>query len=95
MWRPSGTRRDAGARAVLGLAAQPRAAQADLAGGERDEPHDRVQRRRFAGAVGADQPDDLAPSECQAEVANGGDAAVADLDAVELEDGFAGHSAPR
>ena len=58
-----GDQADAGARAVLGLAAQPRAVQADLAGGERDEPHDRVQRRRLAGAVGPDQPDDLAAPE--------------------------------
>ena len=36
--------------------------EADLAARERDEPHDRVERRRLAGAVRADQADDLASS---------------------------------
>ena len=64
---------------------------------QRDEAHDRVQRRRLAGAVGPDQADDLAAAERQAEVAHGGQPAVADLDRVELEDGVShrGRRRPR
>ena len=42
-----------------------------------DEAHDRVQRRRLARAVRADQPDDLAARDLDREAAHGRDAAVA------------------
>ena len=32
----------------------------DAAGGGRNQPHDRLERRRFAGPVAAEQRDDLA-----------------------------------
>ena len=37
-----------------------------VAGVRRDEPHDRVQRRRLAGAVRADEADDLALADLEA-----------------------------
>ena len=52
----------------------------DLAAARRHEPHDRVQRRRLAGAVRPDQADDLAASTSSDEVAHGGDAAVGDVE---------------
>ena len=58
---------------------------AHVAGVSRDEPGDRVQRRRLAGAVRPDQADDLALLDAQADIAHGGDGAVADLEAGELE----------
>ena len=66
-----GNQADPRSRAVLGLAAQPRAVQLDLAAGQRDESHDRVQRRRLSRPVGSDQTDDLATLEVQAEIAHG------------------------
>ena len=79
--------RHAGVRDRLGaLPPQRAAAQPDLAGRRRHDAHDRVQRGRLARAVRADQADDLALVDAQPHVAHGGDAAVAHLDAVELED---------
>ena len=76
---PLGHERDPAARDVLGRAAAERrsrrAGSSPPRGG--DEPHDRVQRRRLAGAVRADQPDDLAPPDLEREAADGRDAAVA------------------
>ena len=43
----------------------------------RHEPADRVHQRRLAGAVGADQPDDLAAADPQAGVVDRDDAAEA------------------
>ena len=40
--------------------------EADLAAVRGHEPHDRVQRRRLAGAVRPDQPDDLAAADARA-----------------------------
>ena len=51
--------------------ARPRidaAGEADLAAVHRDEPHDRVERRRLAGAVRADQADDLPAADLEAQV---------------------------
>src|SRR5262249_56395183 len=48
-------------------------------------PHDRVQRRRLAGAVRADQADDLARVHLEREAANGVHRSVADVDALDRE----------
>ena len=59
--------RHACARDRLGALPPQRApAQPDLAGRRRHDAHDRVQRRRLAGAVRADQADDLALVDAQA-----------------------------
>ena len=59
--------RDPAPRDRLGRAAAQRpVAEADLAAARRDEPHDRVQRRRLPRAVRADQPDDLAGRDARA-----------------------------
>ena len=77
---------DPAPRDRLGRApAQRSLAEADLARARRDEPHDRVQRRRLPRAVRADQPDDLAGRDAQREPADGRDAAVRDLEVAELE----------
>src|SRR5437764_1435313 len=53
--------RDPEPRDVLGRAAADRApVQPHVAAGDRDDAHDRVQRRRLPGSVRADQADDLA-----------------------------------
>ena len=44
----------------------------------RDEPTDRVHQRRLAGAVGADEPDDLAGADLERHVVDGADATEAD-----------------
>jgi hypothetical protein len=78
--------RDSRARDVLGRpACERRAAEEDPPRVRRDEPHDRVQRRRLPGPVRADQADDLALVEPQAEPADRGDAAVANLETLDLE----------
>src|SRR6185503_489234 len=61
------------------------AAEPDLARRTGDDAHDRVQRGRLAGAVRADQPDDLAPPHREREVAHGRDRPVAELDPVDGE----------
>ena len=81
-----GHERDAAARNVLGLATHDRRpGEPDVAAARRDEAHDRVQRRRLAGAVRPDQPDDLAATDVEREVAHGGDAAVGDVEARDRE----------
>ena len=49
------------------------------------QPRDHPQRGRLAGAVGAEQGDDLALVDRDREVVQGGDGAVADLRAGDLE----------
>ena len=46
------------------------------AGAGRHQPADHVHQRRLAGAVGSDQPDDLAAADLQVDVPDGVDAAV-------------------
>src|SRR5581483_11947837 len=80
--------RDAGARHVLGPQADERASvQKDVAGDDGRGAHDRVQRRRLAGAVRPDQPDDLALRDLERQTANGADASVADGERIERERG--------
>ncbi len=80
MCRPSGTRAMPRRAIVLGprvrRARRPR--YETLAAGERDEADDRCQRRRLAGAVRADETDDLALVDLEVEVLDRGRAAVAD-----------------
>ena len=87
MWRPSGTSATPARATSSGAPRSGRAVQEDLAARERHDAHDREQRRRLAGAVRADQPDDLAAVEREAEVPHRGHGAVADLDRPQLEDG--------
>ena len=90
------------ARAICSLGAPTidRAVQAYVARRRGARPHDRVQRRRLARAVRADEPDDLAARNAEAEPANGGDAPVAHLEVRRprgpdgAESGI-GHSPPR
>ena len=82
---PFGHERDAVARDVLGPAAEQRdVAEAHVAG-RRSDAHDRVQRRRLAGAVRADQPDDLAGRHLEREPPHGVHAAVADVQILDDE----------
>ena len=63
-----GDERDARPRDRLGSPAAERAAvEADVSCRRGDEAHDRVQRRRLAGAVRADQADDLAALQLEAQ----------------------------
>ena len=55
-------------------------AEQDVAGARRDESHDRVQGGGLAGAVRADETDDLARRDLQRHAAYGGDASVRDLE---------------
>jgi hypothetical protein len=50
------------------------------------EPVDRSQRRRFAGAVRADQRDDLPLADIQRDTLQGLDRAVIGMDVLQLED---------
>ena len=73
-----GHERNAAARDLLGRAADERlAAEPDVAADDRSDAHDRVQGRRLAGAVRADQADDLAGADLEREAAHSLDAAVA------------------
>src|SRR5581483_335857 len=73
-----GDERDAGARDLLGTAAAQRPpVEAHVAAAHGRGAHDRVQRRRLAGAVRADEPDDLTRLHLEREVAHGVDRAVA------------------
>ena len=58
-----------------------------------DETGGRVHERRLAGTVGADEPDDLPGLDRHADVADGGDAAVADRQIADLEATW-GHAVP-
>jgi hypothetical protein len=48
--------------------------------GDGQQPHDRLQRRRLARAVGADHRHDLAPSHLEVDALQRLDAAVGDLE---------------
>jgi hypothetical protein len=58
----------------------------DRAGGEGQEAHDALQRRRLARAVGADHRDDLARLHVERDAAQRLDSAVPDLHAVEAQE---------
>ncbi len=73
-----------------------RAAEPHVAGADRGDAHDRVQRRRLAGAVRADQPDDLARRDVERQVAHGVHAAVAHVQRLERRgSSFFGHRRSR
>ena len=59
--------------------------EADLAGGDADEAHDRLQRRRLAGAVAAHQAEDLAGVDGEGEAAQDADRAVAGVEVLDRE----------
>ena len=84
--------RDSGARDRLRRAAPHRVAgEADVPGRRRDDTHDRVQRRRLAGAVRPDQADELAATDLEIQRPNSRHRAVPDMKVLQLEDGT--HSA--
>ena len=62
------------------------AAEADPAAPRMVEPVDRAQRRRLAGAVRAEQRDDLAVAHLEGDALERVDRAVVGVDALELED---------
>ena len=55
-----------------------------------EQPGDRLQGRRLAGAVGADQRDDLAAADLERHALQRVDVAVVGVDVLELEDRLAG-----
>ena len=71
---------------LVRLRRQRRAAVADLARGRDVEAGEAVEERGLAGAVGADQADDLAVVDGEVDVADGGETAEAHGDAAGLED---------
>src|SRR5439155_6533718 len=82
---PLGDERDARARDRRDRASPQRLPlEPNLATVGRQQAHDRVQRRRLPGPVRADQADDLPFADTQGQVADGGEASVANLDPVEL-----------
>ena len=95
--RPSGTSAmPARAMSSGAPAAQRAPAQPNVPAGDRRDAHDRVQRRRLAGAVRADQADDLARRDLERKAAHRVHAAVADVEivddeAVTLLGSFLGH----
>ena len=70
---------------VGGPAVDALAAEADLAGGGRQQAGDDVERGALAGAVGAQQRDDAALGHAKANAGERLDAAIAGADAVEFE----------
>ncbi len=73
--------RDTGLRDPLRRTAPQRSSRrAGFLRAGRDQPHDRVQRRRLAGTVRPDQADDLAAAHLEREVADGCHAAVGDVE---------------
>ena len=68
-----------------GHAVERDAVEVDVAGAARREPGDGVDGRGLAGAVGPDQPGDLARPHGQRQVVDRGDAAVAHGEVVHLE----------
>ncbi len=75
---PFGHERNPAARDLLGRTSEERlGAEANIAADHRSNTHDRVERRRLAGPVRADQADDLAGSDLERELAYSLDAAVA------------------
>ena len=80
-----GNVRDAGARDRVRLAARDRLAVEDDLAGLAHDSRDRAQRRRLAGAVGAEQRDDLAFLHRQRDAVQGLDRPVARLDVAQLK----------
>ena len=62
----------------------------DLAGPGPAQPRDRVQGRALAGAVGADEGDDLAVPDLQGDALEGLDVAVEDVDVLHVQQHVAG-----
>src|SRR5581483_3914058 len=90
---PFGHERDACARNVLGAASEERpSTELHVAAGDGRHTHDRVQRRRLAGAVRPDQADDLPRLHLEREVAHRVDRAVADREALERKGGHGSSS---
>ena len=78
--------RDAGTGDRLRTPATERGAgEPHVAACRRHDAHDRVQRRRLAGAVRADQTDELALCDAEGQVSDRADRSVAHLEPVELE----------
>src|SRR3984893_4538521 len=72
---------------VRGQAGDVFALKDDLARGRAFDAHDRLHRGRFAGAVGADQAENLARAQIEAEVLHGSEATVALGEAADFENG--------
>src|SRR5262249_23408989 len=70
------------------------AAEADRAFVDRMRPHDRVEQRRLAGAVGTDQADDAALLDGEADVPIRDDAAEALADVADFQECAHGASRP-
>src|SRR5207247_5352515 len=66
------------------------AAEEDAAGVRRQQSGDQVEDRRLAGAVGADEPEDLMGGEGKGHVVDRGDAAEAAGEPADLEHGLLG-----
>src|SRR3989454_5686901 len=66
-------------------AVDPLALELDAAAAKRQQPGDRAQRRRLAGAVAADEGDHFARVHLQRDLAHGHEVAVPGLDAIEAE----------
>ena len=71
------------------VAVEPFAEQPHLAGAGGDQPEDHVQGGGLAGAVGAEQADDLARTDPEADAVHGGDRPEALADVVDVEDRYA------
>jgi hypothetical protein len=85
--------------AALGDRVRPQAGDvfscnADTAAARRDDPHDRVHRRRLTRAVAAEQRHDLTPLDVQREVEQDVRLAVKRGDGVDLEQAAHASSAP-
>src|SRR4029453_3298336 len=81
-----GNEGDAGLGHLFWRAPPDRAArEAAVAPSRTHKPHHRMEGRALAGAVRADQADDLAAGDGQRQVANRGDTVVGELEAVELK----------
>jgi hypothetical protein len=80
-------------RRPVGL--EPPAEQPHLAGVGGDQPEDHVQGGGLAGAVGAEQADDLAGADREADAVHGGDRPEPLADVTDVEDRHAVDSRPR
>ncbi len=81
---------DAGLGDEVGLGGQDGALVADLAFGGDVEAGEAVEEGGLAGAVGADETDDLAAVDGEVDVADGGESAESHGDAAGVEDGGGG-----
>src|SRR5205823_5683587 len=79
--------RDISAPPVGRRVAEVVALEADLAGAHRPEARDRLECRRLAGPVGADEGDHLALADREGDSLEGLDLPVVDVDVLELEKG--------